>query len=152
MLFSGAAVAAAVGHHVAGPLLQRWSPRVLITASSALTAVGLALLVAVPSVPSFAVALAVSGAAIGVGMTAAYTCGGALLPPDAHATGFGVMTTASLLGLAVSPIVAGFISGPGLRVVFEADVVLLILLAAIVWAWMSPTLSRPSPSPDPSGP
>ena len=148
VLFSIAAVFAAIGHRVAGPLLQRFSPRVLITASSALTAVGLALLVAVPSVPSFAIALAVSGAAIGVGMTAAYTSGGALLPPDAHATGFGVMTTASLIGLAVSPIVAGFISGPGLRVVFEADVVLLVLLTVIVWAWMSPGLSRSSAHPD----
>ncbi len=151
VLFSIAAVFAALGHHVAGPMLERWSPRVLITASSALTAVGLALLVAVPSVPSFAVALAVSGAAIGVGMTAAYTSGGALLPPDAHATGFGVMTTASLIGLAVSPIVAGFISGPGLRVVFEADVVLLVLLTAVVWVRMSPGLSRPSSRPDASG-
>ena len=142
VLFSIAAVFAAIGHRVAGPLLQRFSPRVLITASSALTAVGLALLVAVPSVPSFAIALAVSGAAIGVGMTAAYTSGGALLPPDAHATGFGVMTTASLIGLAVSPIVAGFISGPGLRVVFEADVALLVLLTVVVWVWMSPGLSR----------
>ncbi len=148
VLFSIAAVFAAIGHRVAGPLLQRFSPRVLITTSSALTAVGLALLVAVPSVSSFAIALAVSGAAIGVGMTAAYTSGGALLPPDAHATGFGVMTTASLIGLAVSPIVAGFISGPGLRVVFEADVVLLVLLTVIVWAWMSPGLSRPSAHPD----
>jgi MFS family permease len=148
VLFSIAAVFAAIGHHVAGPLLQRFSPRVLITTSSALTAVGLGLLVAVPSVPSFAIALAVSGAAIGVGMTAAYTSGGALLPPDAHATGFGVMTTASLIGLAVSPIVAGFISGPGLRVVFEADVVLLVLLTVIVWAWMSPGLSRSSVHPD----
>ena len=151
VLFSIAAVFAAIGHHVAGPMLQSWSPRVLIAASSALTAVGLALLVAVPSVPSFAIALAVSGAAIGVGMTAAYTSGGALLPPDAHATGFGVMTTASLIGLAVSPIVAGFISGPGLRVVFEADVVLLVLLTVIVWVWMSPGLSRPSAQSDISG-
>lgn len=148
VLFSIAAVFAALGHRVAGPLLQRWSPRVLITASSALTAMGLALLVVVPSLPSFAIALAVSGAAIGVGMTAAYTSGGALLPHDAHATGFGVMTTASLIGLAVSPIVAGFISGPGLRVVFEADVVLLVLLTAIVWVWMSPGLSRPSSQTD----
>jgi MFS family permease len=148
VLFSIAAVFAAVGHRVAAPLLQRFSPRVLIATSSALTAIGLSLLVVVPSVPSFAIALAVSGAAIGVGMTAAYTSGGALLPADAHATGFGVMTTASLIGLAVSPIVAGFISGPGLRVVFEADIALLVLLTAIVWAWMSPGLSRASTQPD----
>ena len=100
------------------------------------------LLVLVPSVEAFGVALAVAGAAIGVGMTAAYTSGGALLPPDAHATGFGLMMTASLIGLAASPIVAGFISGPELRVVFEADIVLLVVLAGVVWTWMASGLSR----------
>lgn len=138
VLFSIAAVFAAIGHHYAAPLLARWPPRVLITVSSALTAAGLLLLVLIPSVWAFAVALAASGAAIGVGMTAAYTSGGALLPPDAHATGFGLMTTASLIGLAVSPIVAGFISGPGLRVVFEADIALLVLLAVVAWMRMAP--------------
>jgi DHA1 family multidrug resistance protein-like MFS transporter len=138
VLFSIAALFAAIGHHYAGALLAQWSPRVLIASSSVLTAAGLLLLVLVPSVWAFGVALAISGAAIGVGMTAAYTSGGALLPPDAHATGFGVMTTASLIGLAVSPIVAGFISGPELRVVFDADIALLVLLAAAVWLRMAP--------------
>jgi len=136
VLFSMAALFAALGHRVAAPLLRRWSPRGLITWSALATAGGLMLLVQVPSIGAFAVALAIAGVAIGVGMTAAYTSGGALLPPDAHATGFGLMMTASLIGLAASPIVAGFISGPELRVVFEADIVLLVLLAGAVWTWM----------------
>ena len=115
----------------------------MIVWSSLATAGGLLLLVQVPSIGAFAVALAVAGAAIGVGMTAAYTSGGALLPPDAHATGFGLMMTASLIGLAASPIVAGFISGPELRVVFEADIVLLVLLAGVVWVWMTGAVNRP---------
>ena len=67
-------------------------------------------------------------------MTAAYTVAGALLPPDAHVTGFGMMTTASLIGLAVSPVLAGFLGASGLRVVFVVDVVLLVALAVAVWA------------------
>ncbi len=142
VLFSIAAVFAALGHRVAAPLLRRWPPHGLVAVASLATAAGLVLLVQVPSIAAFAVALAIAGVAIGVGMTAAYTVGGALLPPDAHATGFGLMMTASLIGLAASPILAGFISGPGLRVVFEADIVLLVLLAAAAWAWMA-GLSRP---------
>lgn len=138
VLFSIAAAAAAIGHSVAPPALERWTPRQLVTVSSVATAASLLLLIAVPSVWAFAVALAVAGVAIGIGMTAAYTRGGALLPADAHATGFGVMTTASLIGLAVSPIVAGFISGPGLRIVFEADVALLVVLALVAWFRMAP--------------
>lgn len=150
VLFSVAAVFAALGHRVAAPLLRRWSPRGLIAWSSLATAAGLVLLVQVPSIGAFAVALAVAGAAIGVGMTAAYTSGGALLPADAHATGFGLMMTASLIGLAASPIVAGFISGPELRVVFEADIVLLVLLAGAVRTWMAGGVSRPPPAADTS--
>ena len=118
---------------------RSWTP----WRSAMATALGLLVLVLVPSVWAFGVALAISGVAIGVGMTAAYTSGGRLLPADAHATGFGVMTTASLVGLAVSPIVAGFISGPGLRIVFDADIVLLLFLAAAVWLRMSAVVTRP---------
>ncbi len=145
LLFSVAAIFAALGHWIAAPMLDRWSPRVLIAGASLTTAAGLGLIVWAPSVWAFAVALAAAGAAIGVGMTAAYTSGGALLPPDAHATGFGLMMTASLIGLAASPMLAGLISGPELRIVFEADVVLLLVLAAAVWTWMSP--ERPATPP-----
>ncbi len=124
--------------------MLRWTPRGLIASSAAATAAGLLLLVLLPTVWAFAVALAIAGAAIGVGMTAAYTSGGTLLPPDAHATGFGVMTTASLIGLAVSPIVAGFISGPGLRVVFQADIVLLVVLTILVWTRMTARVNPPA--------
>ena len=144
VLFSVAAVFAALGHRAAAALLTRRSPRVLITWSSLATAAGLVLLIAVPSVLAFAVALAIAGVAIGIGMTAAFTSGGALLPPDAHATGFGLMMTASLIGLAASPIVAGLISGPELAIVFDADVVLLVVLALAVWAGM-----RDDPPPAP---
>jgi MFS family permease len=144
LLFSLAALFAAIGHRLAGPLLGRRSPRTLITVSSLATAAGLILLVAVPSAWAFAVALATAGAAIGVGMTAAYSSGGALLPADAHATGFGVLTTASLLGMALSPIVAGFISGPELAIVFGFDIALLGALAALVWTRLAPgAITRP---------
>ncbi|MEZ5293403.1 MAG: MFS transporter [Vicinamibacterales bacterium] len=136
VLFSVAAVFAALGHRVASPLLGRWTSRVLIACSALATAAGLLVLLLVPSLWAFAFALAVAGAAIGVGMTAAFASGGALLPADAHATGFGLMMTASLIGLAASPILAGFISGPGLALVFEADILLLVCLAAAVW-WMA---------------
>ena len=83
--------------------------------------------------------MAVVGLAIGVATTAIYSVAGALLPADAHATGFGVMTTASLIGLAVSPVVAGFIGGTGLRIVFMADVALLVVLAVMVARRLSVT-------------
>ena len=142
VLFAVAAFSAAYGHRMATPLVDRYPMHGLVAGTALVTAAGLGLLVAVPSVWVFALALGVSGVAIGVGMTAAYALGGRLLPPDAHATGFGVMTTAWLGGLAVSPIVAGFISGPALALVFNADIVLLVALAAAAWRWMRPAATH----------
>ena len=67
------------------------------------------------------------------------------------------MTTASLLGLAVSPVVAGFIGGTGLRMVFVADVVLLVVVGALRASRIESAaesrerfrLIRLSPIPDP---
>jgi len=142
VLFALAAFSAAYGHHMATPLVERHPMHALVAGTALVTAAGLGLLVAMPSVWVFGLALAVSGVAIGVGMTAAYSLGGRLLPPDAHATGFGVMTTAWLGGLAVSPIAAGFISDPALALVFDADIVLLLILAAAAWRWMRPGPTR----------
>ena len=99
--------------------MARWSPRALVTTVALTTAVALTLDRAAP------VAVDADGRAggrelgIGVAMTAAYSVAGALLPADAHVTGFGIMTTASLVGLAFSPVLAGFVGASGLRVVFR---------------------------------
>jgi MFS family permease len=87
-------------------------------------------------------ALAVASLGIGIAMTAAYSVAGALVPPDAHVTGFGIMTTASLVGLAFSPILAGVVGTSGLRVVFVVDVLLLVLLAIVVAARMRAAIVR----------
>jgi DHA1 family multidrug resistance protein-like MFS transporter len=135
-LFSVAACCAAVGHWIAGPLLIRFKPRHLIPTAAIATALAIALLLLVPSVWAFAGALAIGGAAIGIGMTAAYSVTGALLPGDAQATGFGLVTSASLVGMAVSPVVAGLLGAEDLENVFVADALMLVLLAGVVWRRM----------------
>ncbi len=65
---------------------------------------------------------------------------------------YGFMTTASLIGLAVSPVVAGFIGGSGLRLVFVMDVVLLLGLAAMVSRGLKGVPVSVRPSPDPESP
>ena len=44
-------------------------------------------------------------------MTAAYTAAGAVIPAGAHGAGFGVLTSASLVGMASSPFIGGFLGG-----------------------------------------
>lgn len=139
ILFSLGAVAAAVGSQLAPRLLRDRSARHIIVAGTAIAALALSVIVVAPTVWLVGASMAVVGLAIGVATTAIYSVAGALLPADAHATGFGVMTTASLIGLAVSPVVAGFIGGTGLRIVFMADVALLVVLAVMVARRLSVT-------------
>ncbi len=131
ILFSLGAIAAAFGHHLAGRLMQRHPARAVIVTGALLAAAAVATIVVAPSLYLVGAAMMVFGIAVGVSTTTVYAVAGSSLPPDAHATGFGVMTTASLLGLAVSPVIAGFIGGTGLRLVFVADVVLLVSLGLL---------------------
>jgi MFS family permease len=137
ILFSLAAFSAAFGHRITHNLMDRYASRPLVTTAALAGAIALALALLVPAVVSIGIALVVAGVAIGVGMTAAYSLAGNLLPADAHVTGFGLLTTASLIGLATSPVIAGFLGASGLSVVFVFDALLLVALAALVWARLS---------------
>ena len=132
VLFSLGAIAAAFGHHLAGKLMQRRSARTIIVTGALLAASAVGTIVVAPSLYFVGAAMMLFGISVGVSTTTIYAVAGSSLPPDAHATGFGVMTTASLLGLAVSPVIAGFIGGTGLRLVFIADVVLLVVVGLLV--------------------
>ena len=76
--------------------------------------------------------MALFGYAIGTASTAAYTAAGSVIPAGAHGTGFGVLSSAALTGLAVSPVVAGSLGATTMRGVFVLDVIVLAVLAAIV--------------------
>jgi MFS family permease len=150
VLFSMIAVCAAIGHKAAGGLMRRWSSRALVTSVAVSTAIALIVIVALPSMWTLTAGLVVASVGIGVAMTAAYSVAGGLLPADAHVTGFGIMTTASLIGLAFSPVLAGFVGASGLRIVFVVDVVLLIALSITVLARMRPSVGNGGAEPPPS--
>ncbi len=132
LLFSIAAGAGAVGHHYCARLLQRRTATRLIAAASAVAAAGALAYVAAPDVRWLFAATPLFGLAIGVGTTAAYTAAAAVIPANARGTGFGLLTTASLIGLAVSPVVCGLLAGTSIRAVFALDAVTLGALAIVV--------------------
>lgn len=145
VLFSLAAISAAFGSFLAGRLLRRFSAKRVIVSGSLAAAVGMAAIVVAPSLWVVGAAMVVIGAAIGTATTTVWSVAGSLLPADAHATGFGLMTTANLIGLAFSPVVAGFIGGSGLRIVFVADLILLLMLGALVARRLRSDALRPAP-------
>jgi MFS family permease len=132
VLFSVLALSGASGNQVAGLALKRASPRVIIATSALVGAVGLAWFALGPPLWGLVLGMAMLGLAIGVASTTAYTAAGAVIPPDVHGIGFGFLTSASLVGLALSPVVNGFLAARSIRVVFFAGVVALGLLAIVV--------------------
>jgi len=132
ILFSIAAGAGALGHHYCAALLRRLSPSRLIVLASIAAGTGAMAYAVAPAVWWLYVATPLFGLAIGAGMTASYTAAAEVIPPNARGIGFGLLTTASLVGMAASPVVAGFLGAWSLRSVFALDAVSLGALAFAV--------------------
>jgi MFS family permease len=142
VLFSVMALTGALGHHFCGKLLERYTSRAVIGGGAAVASAGSALMGVTGSVLSpqplalnvaiMAVASVMLGLGIGAAMTASFSAAGAVIPPGAHGAGFGVLTSASLVGMASSPFIAGFVGGASLRVVFFVDLAMMAVLALFV--------------------
>ncbi|TAK15949.1 MAG: MFS transporter, partial [Acidobacteria bacterium] len=130
IIFTLAAAAAAVGNQFTGRLLGTTPVRIVVTVCAMIAAGGALVFAFGPSVPVMLVASMIFGAAMGVATTAVYTDVGQRVEPAARAAAFGYLQTAYLLGLAVSPVIAGFIGARSMRAVFVADAV---GLASVAW-------------------
>jgi MFS family permease len=76
--------------------------------------------------------LAIVGLGLGTSITTAFAAGNAVIPKDVHATGFGLLTGASLIGVAISPVLSGLMAARSIRAVFVIGSVVLITLAVAV--------------------
>ena len=132
VLFSAVAGAGAVGNLVTQRLLRRLAPRALLRVTALTAAVGLLPFVLQSSLGVLLAAAVVFGFAIGVAMTASFTAAGHVVPEHARATGFGLLTSASLAGLSVSPMASGVLARISIRSVFIVGVITLAVLSAMV--------------------
>lgn len=136
VILSIVACTGALGHHFCGRLLRGHTPRAVIGSATAVGGAGVALFAVGRYEAVLMVAAAFVGAGIGAAMTAAYTAAGRVMPPGSQGTGFGVLSSAPLVALAVSPVVAGFLGATSIRAVFFVDVVLMAVSAIAVWQRM----------------
>ena len=132
VLFSIMACTGALGHHLCGKLLHRFPTRPVIAAGAGVAAAGSALVAASGQIWLMCVAAILLGLGIGSAMTASYTAAGRAIPSRAHGAGFGVLTSASLVGMASSPLIAGFLSGTSIRAVFMLNLLVMAVVAAAV--------------------
>jgi MFS family permease len=136
VLFSIMACTGALGHHFCGRLVKRFPMRVVIAGGAAVAAAGSAMVGVSGHLVVMSVASMLLGLGIGAAMTASYSAAGSVIPAGAHGAGFGVLTSASLVGMASSPFIAGLLGGSSIRVVFLVDVVVMAALATAVHKMM----------------
>ncbi len=136
-LFSIMAFTGALGHHFCGKLLRRYASRFVIAGGAAIAAAGSGLFALSGNFWMMSAASVLLGIGVGAAMTASYSAAGAVIPPGAHGAGFGVLTSASLVGMASSPFIAGLVGGASIRIVFVVDLALMAALAAVVQKTMA---------------
>jgi MFS transporter, DHA1 family, multidrug resistance protein len=148
VLFSIAAASGALGHHFCGRLLRRAPARRVIAGSVGIGAAGTCVYVLARGPWLLVLGTPIFGVAIGIATTAAYTAASSVMPANARGAGFGLLTTASLAGLALSPIVNGILGATSIRAVFLLDTVGLIALAFAVSRLMiaAPLLDATAPA------
>jgi MFS transporter, DHA1 family, multidrug resistance protein len=136
VVFSVAALSGAIGHHLCGKLLERYRAPAVISVGASAASIGSLLIVIVPNMWLMSMATVFFGLGVGISMTASYAVAAAVIPAGTHGAGFGVLTSASLIGMAMSPVAAGALGGVSLRAVFVVDAILMAALFLIVRRFM----------------
>jgi DHA1 family multidrug resistance protein-like MFS transporter len=129
LLFSITAASAAFGNQIAAFLLARTTVNVLIPAGALGASLAAVAFGAGAPLAILVVAGVLFGAGLGVSTTAIYTGASHALTTATRGVGFGYLTRASLVGLAVSPVIAGLVGAFNMRAVFVADAMALVLIA-----------------------
>lgn len=132
VLFSIAAGTAAIGNHLCGRLLEQISARAIIAGAAAVAAAGTMMYAVAGGLGVLFLGTPLFGVAIGVATTATYTAAGGVIPAHSRGAGFGLLTTASLVGLALSPIASGLLGTVDIRAVFLLDTLALVAVALVV--------------------
>lgn len=149
IIFSISAATGAMGNQLAGWALGRTSPRRVIAGSAATAAVGALIYVLSSRAMWLFVATPIFGLAMGMASTSAYTAASAVMPSNARGAGFGLLTTAALTGLALSPIISGILGATSIRAVFLLDLITLVVLAGVVSRLMVIAPQAPATTPAP---
>jgi MFS family permease len=147
LLFSISAASGAIGNQLCERLLRRMSPPAVIAASAGVGAVGALIYAIAPHQAWLFLATPLFGLAMGVATTTTYTAASSAMPANARGAGFGLLSTASLTGLAVSPMLSGILATTSIRTVFLLALIVLVALAVLV-----PRLMIVSPREKPTSP
>ena len=147
ILFSLSAGLGAAGNHACRALLARAPARAVIAGAAIAASAGTLLYAVAGGIGLVLIGTPLLGFSIGAASTAAYTAAGAVIPAHARGTGFGLLSTGSLVGLASSPIICGLLGTLSLRAVFVLDTIVLLLVAVLVRRLMGGAHVTPTAPP-----
>ena len=132
ILFTITAGSAAIGNLSSRWLLTQRSEGVLVAIMAGIASIAALVFAAGPPVGVLLGAAAGFGLALGVATTSIYTVASQSVSAERRGGAFAYLTSAYLVGLAVSPVVAGFLGSVSMRAVFLADAAGLALVAWLV--------------------
>jgi DHA1 family multidrug resistance protein-like MFS transporter len=144
LIYTAMAAAAAVGNQLTGRLLARWRVARLVSAGTASAALAASVFALAAPVWALLAVAVVFGFGLGVATTAIYTAATRSVSAIDRGMAFSYLTTAYLVGLALSPVIAGLIGAFSMRAVFVADAVALAGLAWLVADRMRGGIARPA--------
>jgi DHA1 family multidrug resistance protein-like MFS transporter len=130
LVFTVAAGSAAFGNYMCAWLLQRAAAPQVVIGATAMASIAALIFSFGPASSLLLAAAIVFGLGIGLAFTTIYTVAGQRVPEQSRGVAFGYLTTASLSGLALSPVVSGFLGAINIRSVFLAGA---FGLAAVAW-------------------
>ncbi len=132
IIFTTSAAAAAAGNQISNWLLARVPAPRLVPAMATMAALAALVFGFTAPVAGLIVAAVILGLGMGVATTSTYTATTQTVPLGARSVALGYLTTAYLVGLAVSPVIAGLVGALSMRSVFLADAVGLGVLAWVL--------------------
>lgn len=132
LIFTVAAGAGAVGNQLCPWLLRRLPATKVVVGGAGLAAAAALVFAWGPAMSWLLPAAAGFGVGLGVAFTTMYTMAGQRVPAASRGVAFGYLTTASLTGLALSPVTAGLLGAATMRGVFIADAIGLGLMAWVL--------------------
>jgi MFS family permease len=131
LLTSVGAIVSAIAASGAGKLSDRRSIRTLLLATLVGGVVATLLLAGVRSTPQLFVARVLLALLAGGTVTLAFTVASRHLPHDSRGASFGLISTGSMVGGGLSPVVAGVIAAASLRYVFLTGALLYAISVLI---------------------
>lgn len=83
-------------------------------------------------------------------MVVIYTLASRVIPKETRGTSFSFLASASLLGAAIGPVAAGFLTNLNIRATFFFNGTVFLFLLLFAWKFIGPAIDAANRSPDPA--